>query len=53
MRFSAEVNGSVASAVYQMGDPNNLLFGKGTRLFAMPFYPQNDDHFTKTGSGQT
>ena len=24
----AEVNGSVATAVYQMGDPNNLLFGK-------------------------
>eukprot|EP01046_Picozoa_sp_COSAG06_P035179 COSAG06_NODE_3753_length_4945_cov_3.399092_3_plen_226_part_00 len=40
-RFFAEVNGSVASAVYQMGDPNNLLFGKhGESLEPIPVPPE-------------
>ena len=37
----AEVNGSVATAVYQMGDPNNLLFGKhGESLEPIPVPPE-------------
>ena len=43
-------------AVYVGFDGANVFvdmrYYKKTRLFAMPFYTRND-HFTKTGSGQT
>jgi hypothetical protein len=43
--------GNAAAATTAAATMSSLCGGE-TRLFAMPFYTKND-HFTKTGSGET
>jgi len=48
----AKTPGVSVSRAHSAAKPERCDRGKETRLFALPFYGQND-HFTKTGSGQT